>query len=89
MERTASILSVIALLAALFAYSVSHWAFPPVGFEGMIFFSGMSFFLASITASIAALICAYLLLRKRSTRKWPLLCSAIAGIALFVTVRFP
>jgi hypothetical protein len=89
MARIASVLSVIALLAALFAYSVTHWAFPPVGFEGMIVFGGLSFWLGSVAAAIAMLIGIYRLLCKRPDKKWPLACAVTAGVVLFVAVTFP
>jgi hypothetical protein len=89
MARIASILSVIALLAALFAYSVTHWSFPPVGFEGMIVFGGLSFWLGSLAAAIALLIGTYRQMRRRPDRKWPLVCAVTAGIVLFVAATFP
>jgi hypothetical protein len=87
--RIAFALSVFALFAAAFAYSVTHWAFPPVGFEGMLVFGGMSFWLAAIAAGIAALICVEAFLHKRLRLKWSFVCAVLAGIVLFVTVRFP
>ena len=88
MTRTASILSVVGLCAAIFAYSVMHWAFPRVGFEGALVYGGVSFWLGVSAAGIAALICLESLLRRRQRLTWPFVCAALAGIVLFATVRF-
>lgn len=41
MRRSADILSFVSLLAAMLALSVTQFAFPPVGFEGMIAVAGL------------------------------------------------
>jgi hypothetical protein len=89
LRRITSAVSTFALCAAGFAYSVTHWAFPSVGFEGMLVFGAMSFWLGVVASGVAALMCAGLFLRKRVILKWPLAAAAMAGTVLFVTVLIP
>jgi len=90
MTRIASVLSVVALTAAILAYSITHWAFPPVGFEGALFFGGVLLWLGAVAAVVAAMICfAFFFYRGRRRLPWSLVCAVLAGVVLFVTVRFP
>ena len=73
-----------ALFAATMAYTVTHWAFPPVGFEGMIVLSGPSFLLWAVSAAVATLLCAILFFRNHVRTVWPLVWSAAAATILFI-----
>ena len=90
MTRIASVLSVVALIAATLAYSITHWAFPPVGFEGALLFGGVLLWLGAVAAVVAAMIgLALFFYGGRRRLPWPLVCAVLAGLVLFVTVRSP
>ena len=87
MARIAAFASVIALCASIFAYSVTHWGFPAIGFEGAAFFGGVALWVGAITAGLATLICFERWLQKRSRLHWPFVFALVAVIVLAATVR--
>ncbi len=89
MTRIASALSILALCAAVVAYAITHWSFPRVGFEGALVYGAMSFWAGAIAAGISALICTELYIVKRLRLIWPFAGAVLAGLVLFLTVRFP
>jgi hypothetical protein len=77
MRRSADILSLVSVLAAMFALSVTQFAFPPVGFEGMIAVAGLSSWLSVLSCFIAFVLCAVLVARHARPKPWrPALGSA-------------
>jgi hypothetical protein len=79
MRRTAEILSFVSVLAAMLVLSVTQFAFPPVGFEGMLVVAGMSSWLSILSGFLAVVICIVLLTKRASpTPLRPALVSAAA-----------
>lgn len=89
MTRATSVLSVLSLAAAVFSYSVTHWAFPPVGFESILVYGALAIWLSAVSGVVTTLLCIVMFWRTRVRLNWPFLCVAAAGLVLFVTVRFP
>jgi len=84
MVRASFRLSIAALLAAALAYSVTHWAFPPVGFEGMIAVAGFSRILTVGCLGLAFVLCLVLLVKgPRRSVPWTLLACAMAVGVLY------
>jgi hypothetical protein len=80
MRRSADILAFVSVLAALLALSVTQFAFPPVGFEGMIAVAGLSSWLSILTGVAAVALCAVLLVKDAGPRP---LRPALVSVAAF------
>jgi hypothetical protein len=86
MRKSADILSLMALLAAMLALSVTQFAFPAVGFEGMIAVAGLSSVLSILSCLTAFALCVVLLAKHARPRPWrPALVSAGAVCVLAIT----
>ena len=88
MVPAARAFSIVSLCAAILAFSVIHFSFPAVGFEGAMVFGGLALWVSAIASVVVMLLCAALFFRKGVWLKWPFLCSAAAGIVLLATARF-
>jgi hypothetical protein len=85
MRRSADILSFVSVLAAMLVLSVTQFAFPPVGFEGMLAVAGMSSWLSILSGLLAVVLCIVLLAKRAGPRPLrPALVSAAAFCVLAV-----
>jgi hypothetical protein len=87
MARAAQILSIVSLCAVVFAFSVNHWGFPPIGSEGTIFFGGLALWIGILGAFIAVCLSAALAYRNDARWRWSLGCAVLAGAAAVILVR--
>jgi hypothetical protein len=82
------VLAISAFSSAGISYSVTHWAFPPVGYEGMLVLAGLAIWFGILCiAGTIALIGIILVKRRDFAITWPLICCATAGLLMFVVVR--
>jgi hypothetical protein len=81
-------MSIAALAAAGLSFSVTHWAFPPVGYEGMLWLAGLALWVGifCIVGTIA-FGCIIFTKRRGVNVAWPLACCATAGVLMFFTVH--
>jgi hypothetical protein len=85
MLRASFVLSVSALVMAGIAYAVTHWGFPPVGFEGALVLGGMFLWLSGLSVVLVYGFCITLgFKQRRAGLIWPLMLSimAVAGLVL-------
>jgi hypothetical protein len=85
MRRSADILAFLSVLAALLALSVTQFAFPPVGFEGMIAVAGLSSGLSILTGLVAMVLCLVIVVKDTGPKPLrPTFVSAAAFCVLAV-----
>ena len=84
MQRTAMVLSVVALMTAVLFYWVEYFPFPSVGFEWMLYVGALTALLNVLSSVAAVVICAALYLRSNVRLKWAFSCAVVAGIALWI-----
>jgi len=65
MLRASFVLSVSALVMAGIAYAVTHWGFPPVGFEGALVLGGMFLWLSGLSVVLVCGFCIMLAFKQR------------------------
>jgi len=63
--RLSKFLSVVAMTSAVIAISVTHFKFPPVGYEGMVFMSSVAVVLAIGAALLSLVLVGSLLIRRK------------------------
>ena len=81
-------LAICAIGCAALSYSLTHWAFPPVGYEGMLFLVGVALWIGILCiAATMVLSCVILVKRRGIPVAWPLICCAAAGLLMFMAVR--
>lgn len=81
-------LAISAIGCAAISYSVTHWAFPPVGYEGMLVLAGLAIWIGILCiAGTIVLSCIILVKRSGFAVTWPLIFCAAAGLLMFVAVR--
>ena len=82
------LLAIFAVSGAALAFSVTHFAFPRAGFEGMLVLAGLAiwFRILCITGT-CALGCFMLVRRRNFHMAWPLVYCMAAGLLIFLTVR--
>jgi hypothetical protein len=82
------VLAICEITSAGISYSVTHWSFPPVGYEGMLVLAGLTIWIGILCiAGTIALSCVILVKRRRFKVTWPLVCCAAAGLLMFMAVR--
>lgn len=86
MYRLARFLSIVALISATLAVSVTYFGFPPIGFEGMIFLSSVAVVLV-IGSAVLSLALAAIIALKGSSPK-PLVPTAISILSLLIAVGY-
>ena len=88
MFKSMWVMSIASLAAAGMSFSVTHWAFPPVGYEGMLWLAGLALWVGifGIVGTIA-FGCIMFIKRRRVNVAWPLACCATAGVLMFLTVH--
>jgi hypothetical protein len=81
-------LAICALACAALSYSLTHWAFPPVGYEGMLVLAGLALWIGiGCIAGTIALSGVILVKRRGFSLTWPLICCAAAGLLMYMAVR--
>jgi len=83
------LLSYVALLAAAFVFSVTHLAFPPVGFEGMLVLGGLFAWLCILAAVASFLASAVLWFKGKGVGPIPSVLSFVALGVLGATLGLP
>lgn len=83
------LLSYVALFSAAFVFSVTHLAFPPVGFEGMLVLGGLFAWLCILSASASLLASAVLWFKGKGVGPIPSVLSFVALGALGATLGLP
>jgi hypothetical protein len=82
------VLAICAITSAAISYSVTHWAFPPVGYEGMLVLAGLAIWFGILCiAGTIALSCVILVKRLDCAITWQVICCATAGLLTFIAVR--
>jgi hypothetical protein len=82
------ILAICAMSSAAISYSVTHWAFPPVGYEGMLVLAGLMIWAGILCIAGAIVLSGVILVKRRGFPvAWPLICCAAAGLLMFMAVR--
>ena len=88
MFNTAWVLSICATVCAALSYTVTHWAFPPVGYEGMLVFAGLAIWIGILCIAGTIVLSGIILIKRRGFPViWPLICCAAAGLLMFMAVR--
>jgi hypothetical protein len=89
MLRASFVLSVSALIMSGIAYAVTHWGFPPVGFEGALVLGGMLLWLSGLSVVLVCGFCITLAVKQRRAGLiWPLILSMMAVAVLVLTSEF-
>jgi len=86
--RVIRLLAIFSVSGSALAFGVTHFAFPRVGFEGMLVLAGLAiwFSLLSLTGTVA--LGCFMLVRRRSfPMALPLVYCISAGMLIFLTVR--
>jgi hypothetical protein len=80
--------AICAITSAAISYSVTHWAFPPVGYEGMLVLAGLAIWLGILCIAGTITLVGIILVKRRDFAiTWPLICCAAAGLLMFMAVR--
>jgi hypothetical protein len=86
--KATRVLAISAIGCAALSYSVTHWAFPPVGYEGMLVLAGLAIWIGLLCIAGTILLSAIFLVKRRAVAvTWPLICCATAGLLMFMAVR--
>jgi cation transporter-like permease len=86
--RAIRLLAVLAVSGGALAFGVTHFAFPRVGFEGMLVLAGLAIWFSILCIAVAFALGCFILLRRRGFPiAWPLVCCAAAGLLIVLTVR--
>jgi hypothetical protein len=81
-------LAISAFTSAALSYSVTHWAFPPVGYEGMLVLAGLAIWIGILCIAATIVLSSVILVKRRGFPvTWPLVCCAAAGLLMFMAVR--
>jgi hypothetical protein len=68
---------------SVIAYAVTHWSFPPVGFEGALLLGGMLLWSSGLCVVLVCGFCITLAIKQRRAGLiWPLILSIIAVAVL-------
>ena len=82
------ILAISAIGCAALSYSVTHLAFPPVGYEGMLFLAGLAIWIGILCIVGTIVLSGIILIKRRGFAViWPLVSCAAAGLLMFMAVR--
>jgi hypothetical protein len=86
--KAARVLAISAIGCAALSYSVTHWSFPPVGYEGMLFLAGLAIWIGVLCIAGTIVLSGVILVKRRGFPvTWPLICCAAAGLLMFMAVR--
>ena len=91
MLRASFVLSVSAMVMAGIGYAVTHWGFPPVGFEGALILGGMLLWLSGWSVVLVCGFCMMLAFQQRRAGLiWPLiLCSMAVAVLVLASGLLP
>jgi hypothetical protein len=82
------VLAICAIGCAAVSYTVTHWAFPSVGYEGMLVLAGLAIWIGILCIGGTIVLSGVILIKRRGfpvTR--PLICCAAAGLLMYMAVR--
>lgn len=82
MHRLSRFLSVIALISATLAVSVTYFSFPPIGYEGMIFLSSVAVVLTIGSGLLSLALVAIIFVRKKPPKPVSTTAISIVSIAI-------
>jgi hypothetical protein len=86
--KAAWVLAICAIGCSALSYTVTHWAFPPVGYEGMLVLAGLAIWIGILCIAGTVVLSGVILVkRRRFPVIWPLVCGAAAGLLMFMAVR--
>jgi hypothetical protein len=86
--KAAWVLAICAIGCAALSYTVTHWAFPPVGYEGMLVLAGLAIWIGILCIAGTVVLSGVILVKRRGFPvTWPLICFAAAGLLMFMAVR--
>jgi hypothetical protein len=81
-------LAISAFTSGALSYSVTHWSFPPVGYEGMLVLAGPAIWFGILCIAGTMVLSSVILVKRRGMAvTWPLICCAAAGLLMFMAVR--
>jgi hypothetical protein len=67
------LLAILAISGGALAFSVTHFAFPPVGYEGMLVLAGLALWFGIFCIAGTLALCCYILFKRRGFPiAWPL-----------------
>jgi hypothetical protein len=82
------VLAISAIGCAALSYSVTHLAFPPVGYEGMLFLAGLAIWIGILCIVGTIVLSGIILIKRRGFAvTWLLICGAAAGLLMYMAVR--
>ena len=82
------LLAILAISGGALAFSVTHFAIPPVGYEGMLVLAGLALWFSILCIAGTLALCCYIVFKRRGFPiAWPLVCCVAAGLLMFLTVR--
>jgi hypothetical protein len=86
--KATRVLAIGAIGCAALSYTVTHWAFPPVGYEGMLVLAGLAIWIGILCIVGTIVLSGIILIKRRGFPViWPLICCAAAGLFMFMAVR--
>ena len=88
MRRAADILAFVSVVVAMLALSVTQFAFPAVGFEGMIAVAGLSILLSILAGVWAIVICAVVLVKGAGAKPLRPALVSVAALCVLAFVRW-
>jgi hypothetical protein len=82
------VLAISAMTSAALSYTVTHWAFPPVGYEGMPVLAGLAIWIVILCISGTIVLSGIILIKRRG---FAVTCHLIgcvaAGLLMFMAGR--
>ena len=87
MFKATWILTICAMTSAAISYSVTHWAFPPVGYEGMLVLAGLAIWIGILCIAGTIIFSCVILMKRGFAVTRPLICCAAAGLLMYMAVR--
>lgn len=72
-------------MSVLLAFACTHYQYPPVGYEGVIFISSVAVMLALGAALLSLVLAGLLLFRRQPPKPWDAMVVASLSIGLALT----
>jgi hypothetical protein len=86
--KATRVLAICSIGCGALSYSVTHWALPPVGYEGMLVLAGLVIWIGILCIAATLVLSGVMLVKRRGFPvTWPLICCAAAGLLMFMAVR--
>lgn len=84
-HRLSKFLSRVALVSVALAFCITYYAYPPIGYEGIIFISSVAVVLALGAGLLALVLAGLLLVRRQPPRPWNAIVVACLSLGLAMT----